>query len=169
VPEVKAAVKKGAMLLVDYIVLLRYRPSMSGQAIRIILLVILAAGILVLSLLPETPLSVTFLMGLDKVQHWLAYTCLGFLVLLTIQGRKGVLLLYFGLSVFACTMYGGLIEVLQGFTGRNPDMADFFVNMFGAASGGVLAIGFVEITRSRGRKHAERDEAGKQGDAESLD
>ncbi|MBT3272472.1 MAG: VanZ family protein [Spirochaetales bacterium] len=142
---------------------------MSGQAIRIILLVILAVGILVLSLLPETPLSVTYLMGLDKVQHWLAYTCLGFLVLLTIQGRKGVLLLYFGLSVFACTMYGGLIEVLQGFTGRNPDIADFFVNMFGASAGGVLAIGFIEISRSRSQKQAARDESDIEGNADGLD
>jgi VanZ family protein len=122
---------------------------MSWQLARITFLILFAAGILVLSLLPEPPINIKFLMGLDKVQHWLAYTALGFLVLLTINGRGGSLPLYFAICVFSCTMYGGLIEVLQGFTGRTPETADFFVNMFGSAAGGVTALGFIEISRNR--------------------
>ena len=105
-----------------------------------------------LSLLPEVPVDVRFLMGLDKVQHWIAYAGLGFLVLLTINSSKRMLLFYYALAVFSCTMYGGLIEVLQGFTGRNPEVADFFVNLFGSASGGVFAVGFIQISRDRSRK-----------------
>ena len=125
---------------------------MSWQLVRITLLVLFAAAIIVLSLLPEVPINVKFFLGLDKVQHWLAYTVLGFLVLLTISGRGGSLALYYAVCVFACTMYGGLIEVLQGFTGRTPDTVDFFVNMFGAAVGGVTAIGFIEISRNHRRR-----------------
>ncbi len=125
---------------------------MSWQLVRILLLTLFAVAILVLSLLPEAPFDIKFLMGLDKVQHWLAYSMLGFLVLLTINGRGGSLALYYAVCVFSCTMYGGLIEVLQGFTGRTPDMVDFFVNMFGAATGGVAAIGFIEISRNWRRK-----------------
>jgi VanZ family protein len=125
---------------------------MSARIIRIILLLALAGGIMTLSLLPEVPVDVRFLMGLDKVQHWIAYAGLGFLVLLTINSSKRMLLFYYALAVFSCTMYGGLIEVLQGFTGRNPEVADFFVNLFGSASGGVFAVGFIQISRDRSRK-----------------
>jgi VanZ family protein len=125
---------------------------MSLQLVRIVLLVLLASAILVLSLLPEVPIDVEFLMGLDKVQHWLAYAMLGFLVLITINKRGRSLLLFYGISVFSCTMYGGLIEVLQRFTGRTPETVDFFVNMFGAAVGGIAALGFIEISRNRRKK-----------------
>ena len=121
---------------------------MSWQLVRVFLLVLLASAILVLSLLPEVPVDIEFLLGLDKLQHWLAYAALGFLVLLTINRRGKSLLFYYGICVFSCTMYGGLIEVLQGYTGRTPDTVDFFVNMFGAATGGVTAVGFIEMSRS---------------------
>jgi VanZ family protein len=127
---------------------------MSWQLFRIALLVLLALGILVLSLLPEVPVDGKFLLGLDKVQHWLAYATLGCLVLLTIRRKGGSLLLYYALSVFSCTMYGGLIEVLQGFTGRTPDTIDFFVNMFGSASGSVIALGVIEMSRNRWKPHS---------------
>ena len=129
---------------------------MSARIIRIVLLLVLAAGIMILSLLPEVPVDVRFFMGLDKVQHWIAYAGLGFLVLLTISSSKSVLVFYYAIAVFSCTMYGGLIEVLQGFTGRNPDVADFFVNLFGAASGSVFAVGFIQISRDRSRKKNRR-------------
>ena len=138
--------------LVDYMSAIRYGPIVSTHFVRLILLIMLAAAILTLSLLPEAPRHVRLFMGMDKVQHWIAYAGLGFLVLLTIHSRQRALVFYFALSVFSCTMYGGLIEILQGFTGRTPETADFFVNMFGAASGGVFAIGFIEISRNTRRK-----------------
>ena len=116
---------------------------------RIVLLVLLAAAILVLSLLPQPPLTPRWFAGLDKVQHWIAYGVLSFLVYITIQSPKEQRVLYFALTVFVCTMYGGLIEVLQSFTGRKPDVVDFFVNMFGAVTGSILGVGLIEITRSR--------------------
>ncbi len=122
---------------------------MSWQILRISLLAILAFGILALSLLPEPPFDVEHLLGLDKVQHWLAYAALGCLVLLTVHKRNRSLLFYYTVTVFSCTMYGGLIEVLQRYTGRTPDTIDFFVNMFGAAAGGVIALGLIEMSKNR--------------------
>ncbi len=127
---------------------------MSWQLVRVSLLVLLAAGILVLSLLPEVPFDFKSLLGEDKVQHWLAYAVLGFLVLLTINRQGRSLLLYYAISVISCTIYGGLIEALQNFTGRTPDPVDFLVNMFGAAVGAVTATGVIEMSRNR-RKNTE--------------
>ena len=135
---------------------MRYVPRMSGRVVRISLLVGLSVGILVLSLLPESIFSVKALMGLDKAQHWLAYCGLGVLVMLTISTANRPLILYFALSVFSCTMYGGLIEVLQRFTGRTPDVTDFFTNFVGAVCGGIIAVGAIEISRDKQRQAAEK-------------
>ena len=115
-------------------------------------MVILAIAILVLSILPEPPVSLNLFAGMDKVQHWIAYTVLGFLVFLTLQTRGGNKALYLALTVIACSMYGGIIEVLQGFTGRSPEIADFFINMLGAGCGAIAALGFIEISRNKGQK-----------------
>ena len=138
--------------MVDYLPALSYVPGMSGQIVRIVLLVALAVGILVLSLLPESIIPVKAFMGLDKAQHWLAYCGLGILVMLTIQSARRTLVLYFALSVFSCTIYGGIIEVLQGFTGRTPDIIDFSVNFAGAACGAIIAVGAIEISRNKQRQ-----------------
>ena len=124
----------------------------AGRLVRISLLAALSVAILVLSLLPEPLFSAEWLLTLDKVQHWIGYGCLGFLVYLTIQSQTRQKVLYFAVAVFGCTMYGGLIEVLQEFTGRTPDMTDFFVNMFGAATGSTLGVGAIEMMRNRRRR-----------------
>ena len=118
---------------------------MRRSTVRISLLVLLTTGILVLSLLPKPPMSKSIFAGMDKVQHWLAYATLGFLMYLTLLRPGSSRLLGFAATVLVCTLYGGLIEVLQGLTGRNSELADFFVNMFGAASGGIMSLGFLQI------------------------
>lgn len=128
---------------------------MSRQIIRITLLVAFAVGILVLSLLPKPPFSATVFIGMDKIQHWIAYTVLGFLVFLTIRGPGLHIIFYVGLSVFSCTMYGGLIEVLQGFVGRSPEIADFFVNLFGAIAGSIFGLGFFQMSMN-GKKQRQK-------------
>ena len=123
-----------------------------GRLVRVSLLAVLAVAILVLSLVPEPPIRAEWIMGLDKIEHWIAYSFLGLLVYLTIQSAAEQRLLYFALTVFGCTMYGGLIEVLQGLTGRTPDIVDFFVNMFGATSGSVVGVGALEMAKGRRRR-----------------
>ena len=126
------------------------------RLVRLILLVVLASGIMILSLLPEPLFSLRWISSMDKAQHWIAYTILGFLVYLSIHSGDYHRVLYVAVSIFSCTMYGGLIEVLQSFTGRVPDPIDFFVNMFGAAVGTVAALGFIETSRDS-RRRGKRD------------
>ncbi len=121
---------------------------MSARTLQILLLSLTSVSILVLSLLPDPILSLGWFSGLDKVQHWLAYALLGFLVYLTIQSPGRNRTLFLVISVFACTMYGGLIEVLQSFTGRRPDSVDFFTNFFGALVGAIVALGVMETMRN---------------------
>ncbi len=121
---------------------------MSSRLLQILLLAATSLSILVLSLLPDPVISIRWFSGMDKVQHWIAYALLGFLVFLTLQSPGRNRLLFLTISVFLCTMYGGLIEVLQSFTGRQPDALDFFTNFFGALVGAIGALGIVEISRS---------------------
>ena len=123
---------------------------------RVALLSAVAAAILVLSLIPDPPIELGWLANADKVQHWVAYLVLGFLVYLTIQHGEKRRLAIVGLSVALCTIYGGLIEVLQTFTGRSADAIDFFVNMFGASAGAVASLGSVEISIDSKRRRTGR-------------
>lgn len=129
---------------------------MTSRPIRIVLLVLCSAAIMVLSLIPNPPFRMDWFAGMDKVQHWIAYSALGFLVFVTIHAPGRHRLLGFAVTVFACTAYGGLIEVLQSFTGRVADPIDCFVNMFGAAVGSIAALGFVE-TSLDSRRRGQRD------------
>jgi len=138
--------------------------SLRDRYLRVVLLVVIAGAIMVLSLLPDPLLPLDWVSGMDKVQHWIAYTVLGALVYLTVQSPGYSRMFYVAIAVFSCTMYGGLIEVLQSFTGRTPDSIDFFVNMFGALVGSVAALGFVETSRDsrrRGSRGSRQEPEGK--------
>jgi len=100
-----------------------------------ILLALTAAGTLVLSLIPNTPKPPLDVPLLDKVEHALAYAVLTFLSVGSFRGRRRVVVIR---SILICSAYGGLIEVLQGFTGRTVELADFFFDILGAGVGGVL-------------------------------
>ena len=97
-------------------------------------LLIVAPAILVLSLLPDVP-SATESLG-DKIPHLVAYTALGFL-LFAARNRTGAWPLL--LAVVLCALYGGVIEILQQFTGRTPDLADWAVDWAGALVGALAA------------------------------
>lgn len=66
----------------------------------------------------------------DKSLHFMAYFGLAGLICLALNGSR---------RVFAATMalmlFGGVLEVLQGFTGRDPSFADEIANMIGSALG----------------------------------
>jgi VanZ family protein len=88
-------------------------------------------GVLVLSLVPATPASLTT--GWDKTNHLLGFAVLGLLGLRSYPGRAVTVLL--GLLA-----YGGLIEVLQSLTPyRLAEWADLLADALGLAVGAVLA------------------------------
>jgi len=54
-------------------------------------------------------------------------------------------------AVLALIALGGLLEILQGFTGRDPDIFDELANAIGAICGALVALGFLRIFGPRMR------------------
>lgn len=101
--------------------------------------VILAAAILAVSLVPDMPLPESDVQGLDKIAHAVAYAVLA-AVLFFGFGRPGAPVAGAVVRTAAvCTLYGGVIELLQRLTGRTPDPLDFLANAVGAVLGAGLA------------------------------
>lgn len=95
----------------------------------------LAAGMVaVLSLLPRQSAPDV---GLDdKVAHFLAYACLGFLGQLTARRRSDAITGILGLIAF-----GVVLEFLQAFSpGRSPEFADALADALGVCIGGMLVL-----------------------------
>jgi VanZ family protein len=103
------------------------RPSRIG-------VLIVAPAILLLSLLPDVP-AATKGVG-DKIPHLVAYAVLGFLLFLA-RGNTGPRSL--ALTVMLCALYGGAIEILQNFTGRNMELGDWAADLAGALAGSLAA------------------------------
>jgi len=68
------------------------------------------------------------LRGGDKVVHFLAFAILAFPIACT--GRLGMSILF-----FACSIYGGVIELLQPSFGREAEVLDWIADMLGVAFG----------------------------------
>jgi VanZ family protein len=94
--------------------------------------------ILVLSLLPpsETPGSFLFQIPYgDKLLHFLFYLILGVFWLLSIPAFRNtsIRLMQFSI-ILACILFGGIIEILQGFTAfRTMDAFDWLADAAGAS------------------------------------
>ena len=73
----------------------------------------------------------------DKSLHFTAYFGLAAMATLVLgNGRK---LLW---ALVALAIFGGLLELLQGFTGRDPDIHDEIANGIGLVAGYVVASAF---------------------------
>lgn len=68
------------------------------------------------------------LRGGDKVVHFLAFAILAFPIACT--GRLRISILF-----FACSIYGGVIELLQPSFGRGAEVLDWIADMLGVAFG----------------------------------
>lgn len=121
----------------------------SRQASVIFLAVVLLA-VLGLSFTPH-PESVLGRLSLyDKAGHFAAYIVLGFFTLRAIN-RRGVFPVV--LAIASCAALGGLIEIIQPLVGRNRELADFLVDLGGAAVGAAIAaVAAVLSRRARGRE-----------------
>lgn len=100
-----------------------------------------AAVIGVLTLTPAPSFSAP---GSDKLHHVLAFAALAF-PLPVVRPRLAPWMF------FGVVAYGGLIEIIQPYVGRQAEWADLFADAGGAllgASAGA-AIGFWRISRSR--------------------
>ena len=118
-------------------------PFLPLRAWRLAFLLCLT-GVLVLSLAPATPDSLTT--GWDKTNHLLGFAVLGLLGLWSYPRRTVTVLL--GLLA-----YGGLIEVLQSLGNRPGSLFDVMTDAAGAATG--LAVWWlVQDQRQRGGHQA---------------
>lgn len=108
-----------------------------------ILAILVAAAIVVLSLLPDPPEIPVGFHFADKLAHFIAYLVLSFLVFASITGGKRISTALNTILIVAalCLFYGGLIEILQMFTGRQPEFWDLAADLIGALCGALVGAG----------------------------
>ena len=99
-----------------------------------IMLILCAAAVLVFSLFISAP-KIAGTKYSDKIEHTAAYMVLGFLFLFSFTENRYTVIY----SILICTFYGGLIELLQNFTGRNAELADLLADFAGSAAGTAAA------------------------------
>lgn len=80
----------------------------------------------------------------DKLLHFAAYFALGAMAAGALKERRPVVWACLGLMLL-----GGVLEIIQGFTGRDMSAYDELANMAGVVAGGVTARFSVEYLRRR--------------------
>jgi len=78
----------------------------------------------------------------DKLLHFTAYFGLAGLATVALNARRPALWAVLGLAIL-----GGALEIVQGMTGRDPDIYDELANLLGALTGG--AVGWLMMTALR--------------------
>ena len=111
------------------------------QLISVTLTVMLAGVIAVLTLVPISGVGIP---GSDKLHHILAFAALAFP--LPVVYPRLVWPVILGVSA-----YGGLIEIIQPFFGREAGWGDFLADFAGAVFGGILGVWGGKWVRSRHR------------------
>lgn len=112
-----------------------------------ILTIVVTVSILVLSLVPSPPEIPGGFHFADKIAHFIAYAVLSFLLFTSLfEGKKLSTVL---IVAAVCLVYGGVIEILQIFTHRQPEILDLTADLFGAVCGAALGAGLNSRIRSR--------------------
>ena len=81
----------------------------------------------------------------DKLLHFTAYFGLGLLAWIAFHKRG-----YAGWAVLGIVVLGGILEIVQGYVGRDMDIYDEVANALGALSGAGLAFGVRRFLAARG-------------------
>lgn len=92
-----------------------------------------AAAIVVLSLIPAGDWYHG--LGVEGLDHYLAYAGLSFLVLLRCQGRSA-----WAVRIIAIMALGVVIELVQPYFHRGMELPDIIANAAGIASGALLVV-----------------------------
>lgn len=96
------------------------------------------------------------LRGGDKVVHFLAFAILAFPIACTGRLRMSILF-------FACSIYGGVIELLQPSFGREAEVLDWIADMLGVAFGIFIGGKFCQHNK---RNNLDRDSQNSNSHAE---
>ena len=114
-----------------------------------VLTIVVTVSILILSLIPKTPEIPGGFHFADKIAHFIAYAVLSFLLFTSLfEGKKLSTVL---IVAAACMIYGGVIEILQTFTHRQPELWDLTADLFGAVCGAALGAVLNRRIRSKTR------------------
>ncbi|MCK5671935.1 MAG: VanZ family protein [Spirochaetales bacterium] len=102
--------------------------------IRVMIFVSIALTILILSLVPKPPEIIREFAFGDKIMHLAAYIALAFSMgyILPVSFTNKAIIFF---TIISSSLFGGLIEILQGFTGRSPELLDLFFDAVGASIG----------------------------------
>lgn len=100
----------------------------------------MALTILILSLIPKPPIVMEGFRLFDKTAHFVSYLFLAALGFLSQKADRGLKPLV--VTVVGCSLYGGLIELLQYFTPRQTDIWDFAANVAGSLFGSLAGLVF---------------------------
>jgi VanZ family protein len=103
---------------------------------------VIAACVGVLTLLPlKVPVTVP---GTDKLHHLAAFAALTFpMALLVPRWLPG--------TVFLAVLYGGVIEIIQPYTGRYGDVMDWIADIQGVALGALVGLALNRLIAMRRR------------------
>jgi len=86
-----------------------------------------------ITLTPQPPQVLSTIPHLDKIGHFLAYVALTAWFAAALWGRKWLTII-----TVAFIVMGGVLEILQGFTGRDPSWFDWLIDTGGALLGAGL-------------------------------
>ena len=76
----------------------------------------------------------------DKLEHFLAYFGLAGLAATALRARRSA-----QWATLALIALGGALEILQGYTGRDPDIYDELANTIGAVAGWLAGLGTMAL------------------------
>jgi VanZ family protein len=96
--------------------------------------------IMLFSLLSDLPLQPPSLPFFDKLEHGTAYFVLAGLGYFFFYLKKTFVIRGIIFSVLLCTIWGALLEFLQSFTGRTPELFDGIMNFIGSLAGALVAL-----------------------------
>ena len=120
---------------------------------------ILMIFVIWLTLTPKPPHVLQIIPHLDKTGHFLAYAVLTAWFAAAFPGRSWLT----GITLVFIAM-GGTLEILQGFTGRDPSWFDWCIDMAGALLGAGLPrvwLGHVYTwMNDREQRHTRKSAAG---------
>jgi VanZ family protein len=116
------------------------------KVLRILSLWLFWPGVVLIvwgELTPQPP-HLEGLLGWDKLDHFIAYFGLAAMAT-TVTGLRPRLIRIIG----GIILFGGLLELIQAFTGRDADVLDFVANSFGALTGALAGAAFLLLFRER--------------------
>jgi VanZ family protein len=76
----------------------------------------------------------------DKAQHFIAYFGLALLATLVLRASRRAIW-----AVAALVLFGGALEIIQNFVGRDAELMDEVANTIGAISGGLVGWAMVVV------------------------